>query len=76
MNQTLQLVVDHSRGLCGKSDRGNTLPCEEAEANPPNCLCCGSPMKVVDCDSSGMNELGMYWLICPLCSNHHSKKVP
>jgi len=63
------LTIDHTRGLCGKPDVDTEkhLPRSEAEANPPHCLCCGSKMRVKNCDSEGMNRLGMYWLICPAC---------
>jgi hypothetical protein len=61
------VAPDHTRGLCGKPDVGNELPREVAVANPPHCLCCGSEMSVEDCTSAGMNQLGMYWVICPIC---------
>ena len=68
MNQ--RAIVDHTRGLCGKPDILDdtlTLPRWVAEENPPHCRCCGSEMRVEECSSVGMGQLGMYWLICPAC---------
>ncbi|GEM_PF-2169653 len=59
---------DHSRGLCGKPDTSsNSIKMEDAIENPPKCLCCGSKMSVYKCSSTGMQQLGMFWLICPIC---------
>jgi len=60
-------TVDHTKGLCGKPDVPNNTPRHVVEANPAHCLCCESEMQVEDCTSEGMNQLGMYWLVCPLC---------
>ena len=61
--------INHSRSLCGKPDipSGQILPQEEAEIRPPKCKCCGSRMVVKECSSIGMQQLGMYWLICEVC---------
>lgn len=62
------MVCDHTRGLCGKPNVPiDNTPREEVEQNAAHCLCCGSEMRVEDCTSSGMNQAGMYWLICPTC---------
>lgn len=57
---------DHSRGLCQQPDVPNDTPRFMAR-NLARCRCCGSRMRDEDCDSAGMNQLGMYWLVCPLC---------
>ena len=65
--------IDHSKGLCGIPDNKATfLSREDAEANPPKCKCCRHRMVVRDCTSEGLNQLGMYWLICEFCS---AKKI-
>jgi hypothetical protein len=67
------VACDHTRGLCGKPDVPNDTPREVAELNPAHCLCCGSDMLVKDTTSLAMNELGMYWLICPVCPSLEKK---
>jgi hypothetical protein len=62
-----KLKIDHSRGLCGQPDVGDTIAREEVEKNPAHCRCCGSEMQIKECGSSGMQQLGMFWLICPTC---------
>ena len=74
MDQTT--AIDHSRGLCGKPDVSiNGTPREAMEVSPAHCLCCGSKMLVEDCTSEGMNQLGMYWLICPICPAWENKQA-
>ncbi len=79
--------VDHSRNLCGEPDlttyglspeavAKKSLPRSVAEHNPPSCLCCGSTMKVEDCTSEDMNQLGMYWLLCPTCPRKPNSATP
>lgn len=51
--------VDHSRGLCGKPDHEGV--------GRKRCRCCGSVMQESEPSSSGMAELGMYWVHCPTC---------
>ena len=67
------LKIDHSRGLCGMPDVPNNTSLEQVLANPAHCQCCGSEMKVIDCNSIGMQQLGMYWLICSNCPQNPSK---
>jgi hypothetical protein len=59
--------IDHTRGLCGKPDVPEDLPRDELDRNPAYCLCCGSEMQIEETSSLGMQELGMYWLVCPIC---------
>ena len=40
---------------------------EEMEKAPPNCLCCGSKMSVVDPPTEGQNIGGEYRFVCPVC---------
>jgi len=73
------LPCDHSRGLCGKPELSGyglteeevnklSLPLEVARVNPPQCRCCGKPMRVVETAlSSSLQELGMYELVCDTC---------
>lgn len=63
-----KVAVDHSRGLCGIPD----LPIENtprivAETRGAKCQCCGSAMFIQECTSIGMQQLDMYWLMCPIC---------
>lgn len=67
-------VCDHTRGLCGKPNVPNNTSREEVEKNPAHCLCCESEMRVEDTTSSGMGQLGMYWLICPICPAQEKQK--
>ncbi len=64
---TTTVSIDHSRGLCGKPDVPNDTPREVVEENPAHCLCCGSEMQVEETSSAGMQQGGMYWLVCPIC---------
>ena len=59
--------IDHTRGLCGQPDVPNDTPRRQLKSKPAHCRCCGSEMQVEDCTSAGMDQLGMYWLICPTC---------
>lgn len=59
--------IDHTRGLCGKPDVPSSTPRHIVEVTPAHCLCCKSEMCVEDCTSEGMNQLGMYSLVCPMC---------
>ena len=69
-----QVVIDHTRGLCGKADVPDNTLRVDAENNLPHCLCCGSEMRLEDCTSASMDQLGMYWLICPTCPAQSSKE--
>ncbi len=69
-----ELEPDHERGLCGKPDIPNNMPREEIEKNPAHCLCCGSEMAIKDCSSMGMQQLGMYILVCPTCPPEKQNK--
>lgn len=59
--------VDHSLGLCSNPDVPNDTPREDLEQNPAHCICCGSDMQIVEMDSLGMQQAGMYRLICTTC---------
>ena len=61
--------IDHARGLCGEPDIPNNTPREDIESGRviPKCQCCGATMQIRDCTSIGMQQLGMYALICPEC---------
>ena len=59
---------NHGRLLCGKPDAPNDLPLTEAEKNLPKCLCCGMKMRIVLPESSSMQMLGVYALVCDYCS--------
>ena len=59
--------IDHSRGLCGKPDVPKNTSREFIESTPAHCQCCGSIMKIEECTSLGMQQAGMFWLICPVC---------
>ena len=59
--------IDYSRGLCSKTDVPNNTPRENLKDKPAHCLCCGAEMLVKETSSLGMQQLGMYWLICPVC---------
>ena len=67
-------IIDHTRGLCGKPDVSNNTPRHVVEANPAHCLCCESEMRVEDCTSEGMSQLGIYWLFCPTCPSKEQKR--
>lgn len=58
--------IDHSRGLCGNVANTN-ITRGECEQNPPHCLCCDSPMMIEECSSMGMQQLGMFRVVCPNC---------
>ena len=59
--------LDHTRGLCGLPDVSTDTPRATVEARPAHCQCCGSAMEVKECSSLGLQQLGMYWLVCPAC---------
>lgn len=59
--------VDHTRGLCGKPDVNKNTPIEKLDGNPAHCKCCGSEMEIRDMNSLGMQQLGMYLLVCKTC---------
>ena len=63
-----EVVIDHSLGLCGKPDQTN-MTWEEAQQSPPKCCCCKQPMHPVECVSFGMQELGMFHVLCMHCPN-------
>ena len=65
---------NHSRGLCGKAPT-TSLPRAEAEANPPRCQCCNATLVIEECTSPQMQQLGMYWLICPVCPPQEEQAV-
>jgi len=60
-------AIDHTRGLCGTPDVPNNTSREAVEKNPAHCRCCGSEMVIRECSSMGMQQLSMYWLLCPTC---------
>jgi hypothetical protein len=70
---TVQTITDHNRGLCGKPNVPNNTPRSSVEESPAHCLCCGSQMRISECTSEGMQQLGMYWLFCSTCPK--DKKV-
>ncbi len=70
-----EVVCDHTRGLCGKPDVPDNTSRAEVERRPAHCLCCGSEMQVKNTTSSGMNQLGMFWLICPSCPLQETGKT-
>jgi len=59
--------VDHTRGLCGCPDIPEDTPREVVKTKPAHCRCCGSEMYIQDPESFGMQELGIYALLCPTC---------
>ncbi len=61
-------VIFHKRRLCGVPDVPNNTPKDIVEKNPAHCCCCSSEMLIEECLSLGMQQLGMYILICPTCS--------
>jgi len=61
-------VTDHTRGLCGKPDVPNDTPRHVVEENPAHCLCCGHEMQIEEMDSIGMQQGGMYLLVCNFCT--------
>lgn len=54
---TITVTPDHTLGLCGE-------PNEDGY-----CKCCLREMKREECSSFGMQQAGMYWLICQYCSD-------
>lgn len=58
--------ADHTRGLCQQPDVAPDTPRFLARGRA-RCACCGSIMVDEDCDSASMDQLGMYWLRCPVC---------
>lgn len=54
-------------GLCGQPDKPNNTPRASLGTTPAHCRCCGSEMETSDCSSLGMQQLGMYILVCPTC---------
>lgn len=60
---------NHGRSLCGKTDSSRNISRAEAERNPPPCLCCGNPMKVMPPESTSMEQLGVFALTCDYCSS-------
>lgn len=65
-------IIVHKRKLCGAPDIPNNTPRESVEKNPAHCHCCGSEMYIKECTSLGMQQLGMYWLLCPTCPSPSS----
>ena len=65
----MTVKIDHTRGLCGKPDVLDNTSREAVEKDPAHCRCCGSEMKIEECSSLGMQQLGMLWLICTTCSS-------
>jgi len=61
------IAVDHGRGLCGMPNVPENTPRSVVENNPAYCFCCGSKMRIEECTSEGMQQLGMYWLFCSTC---------
>ncbi|MEK7203630.1 MAG: hypothetical protein AAB627_00945 [Patescibacteria group bacterium] len=63
--------VDHTRGLCGKPNVSDNTPREVVEKivekKAARCLCCGTAMYIQDPVSIGMQQLGVYLLVCPSC---------
>lgn len=65
-------LIDHTRGLCGKPDVPENTPREQLEQHPAHCLCCTSEMQIEETSSVGMQQLGMFWLVCPVCPQGNS----
>jgi len=61
--------VDHDKALCGKPNVPNNIPLEDLEKRPAHCLCCGSEMVVQKPESVSMQQLGIFCLVCPICSS-------
>lgn len=65
-------IIDHTRSLCGKPDVPNNTSREELLLHPAHCLCCGTEMQVEEVSSVGMQQLGMFWVVCPVCPSENS----
>ena len=68
-------TIDHARSLCGKPDVPENTPRENLKDKPAHCLCCDTEMLVKETSSTGMQQLGMYWLICPVCPTEEKLQI-
>lgn len=73
---TNEQTVNHNRNLCGRPDVPNDTPREVVEQNPAHCLCCGSEMQIVELSGLGMQQAGMYRLVCPDCPGRWRELKP
>ncbi len=65
---------DHDRGLCDEPDVPNNTPRAVVESSPAHCRCCGSAMEIHEMNSLGMQQAGMYRLICPVCPSEEERR--
>ena len=69
----VNLNVDHTRGLCSLPDVSPDTAKNYLKACPAHCECCGAEMVIQECANLSMQQLGVYWFLCPECPEKEAK---